>query len=482
MRFQPKHSSSSVPGFANFSRRDFVKWAGGCGAMSSTSILSQLLSLQLTQTAAADSGAGEDYKAIVCLFLFGGIDSFNVLTPYDQSEYDNYASVRSNLALDRGTLLEIDSGQESRPLGVHPALPQLKSLYDSGAAAFVANVGALVRPTDQSNYESVQKPLGLFSHSDLQQHWQTSIPQSRSAATGWAGRMADLLLSTYPGNPNISMNMSLGRLNLFQTGSDVVPYVINSNGATPVSGLGNNNPSDRVYTRIMNELYPSAADSELGGLYSDLLQRTVAINKRVSIDAALEFNDATSGDSSTTFPDSGLGDQLKMVSRAIAGRNTLGQNRQIFFVSAGGWDHHDEVTNNMANMLPGIDAALKAFYDETVALGVADCVTTFTASDFARTLSSNGNGSDHAWGGNMIVIGGAVNGATTYGTYPLDLSLNNDLDLGRGRLIPTTSVDLLNAELALWFGVSESQLVDILPNVHYFNRLGTGGAPLGFLV
>ncbi|MGB7344290.1 MAG: DUF1501 domain-containing protein [Pirellulaceae bacterium] len=467
------------------SRRNLLKLAGGCSAMSSTAIMSQLLNLQLTQCAMADTGGGEDYKALVCVFLLGGIDSFNMVTPHVQEEYDAYAAVRTNLSLTREEILpintDISDGDNSRTLGLHPGMPEMQSLYNAGNAAVVANVGSLVFPTDKTNYSTIKLPLGLFSHSDLIQHWQTSVPQSRSQVTGWGGRMADLLSSTTNGNPNISMNLALGSLNIFQTGSDIVPYVVNSSGATTLSGYGSNNVQDRIYRKFTDNLYPTG-DSELGQMYRDLLQRTLAKTKRVSIEAAQAFNDATSAEPTTTFPDTSLANQLKMVAKAIAGRQTIGHGRQIFFVSAGGWDHHDEVLVKQAGMLPMVSQALSAFYQETEALGVADCVTTFTASDFARTLSTNGNGSDHAWGGNHFVIGGGVNGGKVYGDYPVSLALGSDQDVGRGRLIPTTSVDEYNAELAMWFGIqNDSMLTDVLPNIRNFYASGATTGPLGFL-
>jgi len=466
-----------------------MKFSGGCASLSSTAILSQLLNLQLTQAATANDADVSDYKALVCVFLLGGIDSHNMIAPHVQAEYDDYASVRTNLALPRADFLPISvdtaSSGGGRTLGIHPGMPEMQQLYTAGNAAVIANVGSLVFPTTRQQYrdKNVQLPLGLFSHSDLVKHWQTSVPQSRSQVTGWGGRMADLLSSSTGGNPNISMNIALNSLNVFQTGSEVVPYVVNDNGATVLFGYGNNNTRDRIYRRVIDHMYPSTADSELGQMYSDLLQRTLAKTKRISIDAAQQFNDATSTSLVTQFPEeNSLAAKLRMVAKAIAGRDLLGQKRQIFFVTAGGWDHHDGVVDKQATMLPELSQALNAFYQATVELGVADSVTTFTASDFARTLSSNGNGSDHGWGGNHFVIGGGVRGGKVYGDYPESLALNNSLDLGRGRLLPTTSVDEYNAELAMWFGIANNQsLEDILPNIRNFYAGGSTSGPLGFL-
>lgn len=500
-------------------RRAFMKFTGGCAALGSTSVLSQLLNLQLTGSAYAQGSGGSDYKAIVCVFLNGGADTFNVLTPYEDAEHAIYTTVRSTLAKPKSELLPIPvdiASPGGRKLGIHNGMPELQALYNSGKAAFLANVGSLVVPTNKTTYNSgsAVKPLGLFSHADLIQHWQTSVPQSRSQASGWGGRMADLLTAVHNPTDKISINIALGSLNVFQTGNQVVPYVVSSSGATLPSGYSRSNTSGANYDQIhntvingstgLNGIYPPA-DSALGALYSDLLQRTMGRYKRRSIDAAQGFYDNTdnagTGSTGGVLPASiadpfnainadptisgnlkGFAANLSMVARVIRARTAFSQTRQIFFVSLGGWDHHDNLLTSQAAMLPGMSKALNAFYNATVQLGVADKVTTFTASDFGRTLSANSTGSDHAWGGNHIIMGGAIGGGKVYGTYPQSLALNNDLDLGRGRLIPTTSVDAYNAELATWFGVpNNSMLTDILPNIRNFYQEGASNRPIGFL-
>ena len=456
------------------SRRDLIKLSGGCAALSSTSILAQLLNLQLTKTAVAAEGDSSGYKALVCVFLFGGIDSHNVLTPYGD-EYAAYSDIRTNLAIPEEDLIPI-ADSSGRQYGIHPGMQGVADIYNAGDAAFVANVGSLIEPTDRASYNSRSNlPLGLFSHSDFIQHWQTSIPQSRSAVNGWAGRMADMLTDSVNDNPHISMNIALNSLNIMQTGSTVTPYVVSASGATTLSGYNTGNSANRIYT--------ATTDGILGQTYSDLLEKTYADRKRGSIDGAAEFNAAVGGvELTTVFPGSSLAGQLKMVAKAIASRDTLSQRRQIFFVSAGGWDHHDFLLSKQADMLPMVSGALSAFYEATKELGVENDVTAFTASDFGRTLTSNGDGSDHAWGGNHIVVGGAVNGSNVYGQYPATLDPSqNDLDVGRGRIIPTTSVDEYNAELAHWFGVpNDGSLESVLPNVRNFFSSG-GAPPLGFL-
>ncbi len=480
------------------SRRNFMRFSGGCAALSSTSILSQILNLQLTGAAVAQEGTPSgDYKALVCVFLNGGIDSHNVLAPYTDAEYAHYQSIRTDLAIAKDdpdpnlNLLPVDGNHgvnQGRQFGIHPTMTGVHELYQAGNLAFVANVGSVVVPTTKATLNSVKLPLGLYSHADLIQHWQSSIPQSRSQISGWGGRMADLMASTHNANEFVSMNIALGSLNIFQTGNQVIPYVINnSTGATLLNGYTSTGVVDTIHRNFIDQVYPQNVDTAPAATYSDLLRKTLYRTKRGSIQAAIEFNEATSiGDDAALFAPfdgltSGFANNLRMVARSIKARARLGQTRQIFFVSAGGWDHHADLLQNQTNMLPVISQALKAFYDTTVNLGVASEVTTFTASDFARTLSTNGSGSDHGWGGNHIVMGGAVQGNKVFGDYPDNLKTNN-LDTGRGRLIPTLSVDEYNAEMAMWFGVSNSQmLVDILPNIRNFYSSGATAKPIGFL-
>ncbi len=497
-------------------RRAFMKFSGGCAALGSTSILSQLLSLKLTESAFADGPGASDYKALVCVFLNGGNDSFNMLAPYENAEHAIYTTVRSTVAKPKSELLPIPvdiASPGGRKLGIHDAMPELQTLYNSGKAAFVANIGSLVAPTTKTTYNNgtAPRPLGLFSHADLIQHWQTSVPNSRSQASGWGGRMADLLTSTHNPTNQISMNIALGSVNIFQTGNQVVPYVVGTTGATLPNGYNANlnvgGSHDRIHNMVLNGLngnngiYPPA-DSALGALYSDLLQRSLAKSKRNSIDAAQGFFNATDNSVAGALPTAvqapfdviaantaipgGLrtfAANLNMVARVIRARTAFSQTRQIFFVNVGGWDHHDNLLTSQASMLPGLSKALSAFYNATEQLGVANQVTTFTASDFARTLAPNSTGSDHAWGGNQIVMGGAVTGGKVYGDYPTSLALNGNLDLGRGRLVPTISVDMYNAELATWFGVPNSGLLsDILPNLRGFGyAAGDNTRPLGIL-
>lgn len=473
----------NIPALSNLTRRHFMK--GTCGAMTSTSFLSTLMNLQATKTAVAAASNFTDYKALVCVFHHGGNDSFNMLAPYDDGEYNDYVSVRSGLALSKdptanapeGELLSV-MGPGGRKFGVHHGMPEFKQLYDTGKLAFVSNVGSLIQPTTLQDYRSQSGlPLGLFSHSDEQRHWQTCVPQSRTQITGWAGRMADMLNDQVNSNPAVSMNIAVGHNNILQVGDNVIPYVISHRGgAQLVSGYNGTNTFNRIMTR--------AIDSQLQQIYTDLLEQAYASRSRNAIDAALEFNQAVNSVMlSTQFPDTSLGHQLMMTAKTIAARQQLGQTRQIFLVERGGWDHHSNLKNSQAAMLPEVSQALSAFYAATEELKVAAEVTTFSISDFSRTLTQNGsNGSDHAWGANHYVMGGAVQGGSIYGDYPTSLAQGNPLDVGRGRLIPTTSVDQYAAELAMWFGIGNgADLESILPNIRNFHSAGSSTSPLGFL-
>jgi len=464
-------------------RREFLRMsAGSCAAMTSVSLLSTLLNLELTKTAAAATGDLTGYKALVCVFLFGGYDASNVLVPYALDEYEAYESIRGQsgapggLAIARESLLPISDPLSGRSFGIHPGMPEVEQLYNAKKLAFLANTGSLIAPTDLAAYQAGQNlPLGLFSHSDGQHAWQTCVPQSRQQVTGWGGRMADVLTDTVNSDASISMNIALNSLNTFQSGDVVFPYVITQGGAQVLQGYDGKSALDRIMTRATNEM--------LEQTYKDLISQTHAYSRRDAIDAAVEFNEAVADVAvDTVFPPTFLGSQLQMVARIIAARDILKHRRQIFFVFLGGWDHHANLLPLQAAMLPQVSGALKAFSEATEELGVENDVTTHTASDFGRTLATNGNGSDHAWGNNHIIMGGAVDGGKVHGQYPASLALGNPLDTGRGRLIPTTSVTEYSAELACWFGIpNDGTLETILPNIRNFYGSSATDPPLGFM-
>lgn len=455
----------------------------GCAGLSALPALSTLALLNGTTALAADAPGG--YRALVCLLLTGGNDSFNMLAPRGAAEHAEYAAVRQDLALPRNSLLPLNpSVSPGRELGLHPSMPELAALFESGKAAFIANVGTLLQPgirRQQVLEGTVPLPSGLYSHSDQVEQWQTSLPQSRGA-TGWAGRMADVLHSVNA-ERRLSMNISIAGSNPWQAGRNSAEYAVTPAGA---EGLREYAPPGTPLSQVERadvRVNSAAVDSQLALTYRNLLQQAFATSRRNAIEAAELFRAATAPDlpAGLTWPDSPLASQLRMVARTIAARNRLGVSRQTFFVEFGGWDHHDEVLANQLGMLRIVSQAVGAFQTALETLGVAQEVVLFSASDFGRSLTSNGRGSDHAWGGNAFVVGGAVRGRRIHGSYP-DLFADNPLDVGRGRLIPTTSVDEYFAELALWMGVSRSELPSVLPNIARFHDPASGTAPIGFLL
>ncbi len=450
--------------------------------MSSLPVLNTMLNLKMAgQLAAASTPPSGEYRALVCLFFAGGIDSFNVLVPRSSTEYGQYQTVRGALSLPQNGLLPLNpTTSPGLDLGLHPALPGLQNIFNTGKAAFVANVGTLLEPVtpDQFNNGVGRYPLGLFSHSDQIEQWQTGTSDIRSSR-GWGGRAADVLVGG--ARQDVSMNLSLSGGNVWQSGEEVFAYTVGTDGATPLYGYdpGDGDPTDITAIRTR------AVDRQLALAYQHLLTEEFASRKRSAIDTYQLFNAATDH---ITLPagidfnedNSYLGAQLQMVAKTIKAHAALGHTRQTFYVEIDGWDMHSKLISGQAEQLPPVDAAITAFYNCLKAMTLDGNVTTFSASDFARTLSSNGDGTDHAWGGNHFVFGGAVQGQKIYGSYP-SLVEDGPLDVGRGRFIPTTAVDLYFAELALWLGVPKSSLTTVLPNIGKFYDPTSTDSPMSFL-
>lgn len=455
-------------------RRRFLAHTCTLGAASAT-LSSTFLQLGLARRAAAQTSG--DYRALVCILLAGGNDSYNMLTPRGGDQYDAYRRIRSDLALPQDSLLPLAVPASNGELyGIHPGMSDLRSLFKEGDAALLANVGTLLEPFDPIAVQNgtAQLPLGLYSHADQISQWQTALPDQRTSQ-GWGGRLADLMQGVNVQN-GVSMNISLSGSNVFQSGEQSGEYAIEAtgNGAPGLTAYDDGTDFGTFKKRMV--------DSLLSVQQPHILRREHARRLRASIDAQRVFVDAvsTAPDLQTEFTADYFSQSLRQIARAIASRDALGATRQTFFVSVGGWDHHDEVLDNQARMLPPIARGLRQFRDALNELAMLDQVTTFTISDFGRTLTSNGRGSDHGWGGHQIIMGGAVRGGQIYGDYPM-LALDNPLDMGRGIYAPTTSVDEYFAELALWFGVSASELGSILPNLDRFYSAANTGSPLGFM-
>ena len=458
--------------YNKISRRKFLGQAS-CAAIGSTTLLSTLLDLKKINASVAASSNILDgnYKAMVCIMQSGGNDSFNMLIPTETNAYNHYATTRSNLAIPLSDVLSLNGTNH----GLHPSMTGIQSLYNSNKLSFISNIGTLIHPITKQEYydESVDIPLGLFSHADQAQQWQTSIPHDRTAI-GWGGKTADLLQSMN-GSSNISMNISLAGTNTFQKGNNTVEYVIDPiDGAIGIRDYNGANTRQQIITNSVDHFVDQA--------YSDMFKKTYIDVIKVARDSHEEFSTAIDGvsDFNTSFSDNDVSQSMHMIAKTIAARDTLGVQRQIFFVEFGGWDHHDEVLDNQDEMLTVLSDAMKEFNDAMEEIGTQGCVTTFSMSEFARTLTSNGNGTDHAWGGNVMAMGGPIVGGNIFGTYP-SLELNNSIEVGGGVLIPQLSCDEYFAELAMWFGVSSSDLSTIFPNLGHFYDVGSGDAPIGFL-
>ena len=444
-------------------RRTFIRQAA-CAALGTSGLVSTIWDLRKLNAATL----GGDYKALVCLYLYGGNDANNVLMPRDVNEYNIYAAARGNLAIPHASLLPLAlSVGDGRQYGFHPGMPELTNLFNQGKLTMVANVGTLVAPTTRSDYVNgtAAVPQNLFSHEDQSVQWMTSVPDRGDIRTGWGGRAADLVASLN-GNSQVSMSLSVAGTNTFEVGNTVFPYLISPDGSLGLRGVGGSS-NDNIRIDGFKKLLALPHSKLFEAAYSDTMTRSIAENEVLS--SAL----AGVPPINTVFPGSELGRQLAMIAKLIAARNNLGMRRQIFFCAVGGYDTHGDQLGAQAGLLAELSTAMSAFYGATSELGVEQSVTTFTASDFGRTLPTNGAGSDHGWGSHQFVMGGAVRGNQLYGTFPT-LAVNGPDDTEDGRWIPTTSVDEFSATIARWFGVSDSQMATVFPNIGRFAHPNLG--------
>ncbi|MGB5333876.1 MAG: DUF1501 domain-containing protein [Woeseiaceae bacterium] len=446
-------------------RRDFLKTSGAAAVFAATPGLAY-------SQVVGSAGPFDDYRALVCIFLFGGNDSFNMIVPNTPAEYAAYARSRQGLAIPQTELLQITPASSQGPdFGLHPSMGGVQNLFGNGKAAFVTNVGPLIRATSKADYlnGSAILPPQLFSHNDQQDQW-TSLRGNVPSKTGWAGRMADLIQSGVT-EQQMATNASLFGANLFQSADETVAYVMGPSGPIQFEGFSTD-PESILFEQ--REAFRRVVAAQYGTIYergfAEVQRR--AINAADTVTAAIESAQPINA----PFPQSQLGTQLRTVARLIAVRDQLAMDRQVFFVATGGFDSHDNQNADQPGLLGGISDAITAFHEATVELGVADSVTTFTQSDFGRTLTSNGDGTDHAWGGNQLVVGGAVNGGDLYGSFPL-LEIGGPEDVGGGRMIPSTSADQYAATLARWFGIAEIDLDVVAPNLVNFAE-----RDLGFMI
>ncbi|MCB1225289.1 MAG: DUF1501 domain-containing protein [Verrucomicrobiales bacterium] len=549
-------------------RRDFLLQSTAA-SLGVTSIVNTIAQMKLIGAAAAQSGPS-DYKALVCVFLNGGCDTNNLLVPMGgtaRTQYESgrgvptYAGGLGGIAIPladinaAGTAVSPDNTDFEHAAGytggagmaVHPGCAHLKTMFDAQDLAFVCNVGTLTQPNvTRSNFSTLpasQKPPQLFSHSDQQGQWQSSIPD-KPFTTGWGGRVADILDAVYNVDPDaLSMSVSINGINNFQKGLSQQPFVLNStNGVVSLSGYGPSNVGyanavlDTTKKPFTSSYDPFVTPGKTGTNYKtsstgwrlaaaeqmmamshaslfDQGYENVSKNARVTEGLVLDALAVTDTGNGTTaldtifnnaFAGSGLtpanedfARQMKMAARLIIGNSVIGNGRQLFFVQLGGWDTHTSqipVLNNEARTDQGyyrlvrlLSCSLKAFADSIQTVnGLWDDTLAFTASDFTRTLTPNKTdatgGSDHGWGGHMMVMGGAVKGKKIYGTFP-NLTTNGGIDVSgnRGRWIPTTSVDQYAAVIAKWFGVESGQLAAVFPNLGRFTDPFSAAAKLDFI-
>ncbi len=454
----------------NASRREFMRRAALlAGAGAATPLAFNLAAMG----SAAAQASTSDYKALVCIFLYGGNDHHNTIVPLDDSTWAQYNAIRTGIALPQADLLSTelrpdtpwdDGRTEGRRMAFHPVMGALRQRFDQGHLALAMNVGTLVAPvTDYASTPLNLLPPKLFSHNDQQSVWQSGLAEG--ATSGWGGRIADLIQEGNGGGASFTSISAAGNA-VYMSGKQTVAYQISPTaGAVAVKSVFGSPASTEALQRIMQR--SSANLFEAG--HAAVAQRSIALQGRISqalADPGMQPEWFTELDAAVAAGN-GLAAQLRMVAKLIAGRGQLGgMKRQVFFVSLGGFDHHDFLVTRHPPLLQALSEAMSAFYACTERMAMQDQVTTFTGSDFGRTLTSNGDGSDHGWGTYNLVMGGAVKGRDWYGQLPLMSLAKGDDPVGSGRLVPRMSVDSYGATLGRWFGLDESQLDLVFPNLY----------------
>ena len=391
--------------------------------------------------------------------------------PRSGAAYTAYQTARPTLALSSTSMLPITpTGFAGPELGFAPTLPGLRTLFEQGRCAVLANVGSLVEPITRDQWRAGTRrvPRQLFSHSDQYTIWESGLPD-RTSQSGWLGRLGDFTAGAFNPNSQISLTMSIAGTSLMLAGDQTIQYQISAAGVERVqntSALYGSAAGGAALRQLLTRQGTSNFENSLTNI------STRALNNASLIEDAL----AAQPPLTTVFPNTGLANQAKMVARLIGARRQLGQRRQIFLISSGGWDNHGSIVDEHPGQLSQLDGAMSALYAATVEMGVASSVTSFTASEFGRCLQHNGRGSDHGWGGHHFIVGGAVQGRRVYGSWPT-VALGGAEDAGNGALVPTTALDEYGATLARWFGASTAQLSTVMPNLSRFSTPNLGFLP-----
>jgi uncharacterized protein (DUF1501 family) len=435
-------------------RRNFLK---GLGAITAANTMPGLSLMNAYAQAA-------DYKALVCVFLYGGNDGNNMVVPVQTAEYNTYATARGSIALAQGSLVQLAQAGGAR-FGLHANLAPLQQVWANGDMALLFNTGPLVQPVTRAQYRANRstRPQNLFSHDDQQEQNQSAIPNNQTT-TGWGGRLGDRVTVMNAGS-TVPMNISVGGNDIFLKGQATPAYSVPSGGNFGLTITGGNAAQQTARRNAMQALFGLDRQNMQVRSASDVISS--AINASTALNTVIN-NNASLAAPAFQGLNTGLSRQLFTVAKMVEGRAQLGLRRQVFFAQAGGFDNHQNQIADQGGRFNEVGPALRAFYNAIVALGVQDQVTLFTLSDFGRTLRVNDGGSDHAWGNHHIVLGGAVRGGQTYGTFPnLALGGPDDTD-SDGRWIPTTAVDQYAATLAKWFGVPDADIPAVVPNIARF--------------
>ena len=449
-------------------RREFLRRASALTAGGLASRLAPISALGLCQAANAQAA---DYKALVCVFLYGGVDGNNLVVPVDSAGYAQYAAVRtvaSGVNLAQAELLAIQPASVATPFGLHPELSDIHPLFAQRKLAILANVGPLNEPTTKANYFA-KRPENLFSHSDQQSQWQSSV-SSGTSRSGWGGRIADQVAASSASFPVVT---SIAGASLFGAGEATAPLSLPASGGLALGGF-DGAAASTARLAAMRSILEADRDNGYVKAASDITLQALSLSSIVN---PILTSSNSSVQALFAGQTSSIAQQLLQVAKLIEARGQTGARRQVFFVSLGGFDTHSNELPVLTNLLGQLSPALRSFYDATVQLGLANQVTAFTLSDFGRTFQpASGAGTDHAWGNHLLVMGGAVRGGDMYGRYPALARAGPDDADTAGRWIPTTSVEQYGATLARWFGLSEPALAAVFPNLAKF-----ASSDLGFL-